>query len=60
MGDLIHLHTSNEETDNSLILCQVCAVKDILSLTFYVYEDNSFKCTNCGTFYEFNPENDSA
>ncbi len=60
MGDLIHLHTSNEETDNSLILCQVCAVKDILSLTFYVYEDNSFKCTNCGTFYAFNPENDSA
>jgi len=60
MGDLIHLHTANDETDNSLILCQVCAVKDILSLTFYVHEDNSFKCTNCGTFYEFNPENDSA
>ena len=53
MGEVISIGKFKPEED-TLILCQICEGKDILALTYFVYEDCSFKCTNCGTSYMFN------
>mgnify|MGYP003636799378 CR=1 FL=1 len=33
---------------------RICDAEDRLCLTFFVYEDGTFKCSNCGSSYVFN------
>ena len=53
MGEVVSIGKIKPEED-TLILCQVCDIMEVLSLTYFVYEDGSFKCTNCGTSFMFN------
>lgn len=53
MGEVVSIGKVKPEED-TLILCQVCDIIEVLSLTYFVYEDGSFKCTNCGTSFMFN------
>tara|TARA_R110000744_G_scaffold216935_1_gene335637 strand:- start:30 stop:212 length:183 start_codon:yes stop_codon:yes gene_type:complete len=53
MGEVISIGKVKTEED-TLILCQICDAEDILSLTYFAYEDGSFKCANCGATYLFN------
>ena len=53
MGEVVSIGKVKPEED-TLILCQVCDIMEVLSLTYFVYEDGSFKCTNCGTSFMFN------
>jgi len=53
MGEVISINNLKPEED-TLILCQTCDAENILSLTYFVYEDGTFKCTNCGSSYMFN------
>ena len=52
MGEVIPINNPKPEED-TLILCEMCDVEGRLSLTFFVYEDGTFKCTNCGSSYMF-------
>jgi len=35
------------------LLCETCSVWDIMTAHFFLYDDGSFRCVNCGTGYEF-------
>ena len=52
MGEVIEINNPKPEED-TLILCEMCDAEDRLCLTFFVYEDGTFKCTNCGSSYMF-------
>ena len=52
MGEVIPIKNHKPEED-TLILCEMCDAEDRLCLTFFVYEDSVFKCTNCGSSYMF-------
>ena len=53
MGEVIEIKNRKPEED-TLILCEICDAEDRLCLTFFVYEDGTFKCSNCGSSYVFN------
>lgn len=35
------------------IVCETCSGWDVLCAQFFLYEDGSFRCVNCGTGYTF-------
>ena len=37
------------------MICETCSGWDVLSAQFFLYEDGSFRCVNCGTGYVFLP-----
>jgi hypothetical protein len=42
-----------KEIEGQPFICQVCETNDIIVAHFFLYDDMSFRCTTCGTGFEF-------
>ena len=43
----------SKEMEGQPFICEVCATNDIIVAHFFLYDDMSFRCTTCGTGFEF-------
>jgi len=44
---------SSKEIEGQPFICEVCEANDIITAHFFLYDDMSFRCTTCGTGFEF-------
>jgi RNase P subunit RPR2 len=60
MGEIIKLPGGGSlvSEEGHAMICETCAVWEVLSAHFFVHSDNSFRCVQCGTSHIFaNREN---
>lgn len=53
MGDVVKLPEAEEAYP---MICENCANWDLIQAHFFIYEDGSFRCTQCGAGYVFKQE----
>ena len=44
---------SSKEIEGQPFICEVCETNGIITAHFFLYDDMSFRCTTCGTGFEF-------
>ena len=56
MGNIVKIP---EEAEPEAFFCETCAKWDVLNGSFFIYDDGTIRCTECGNAWSFEEDDES-